>query len=72
MDRTNMMQTFEFTMTTKEIRKIGYNLGYGAVKGAISAYITFFAILGAARAVKNYIDKHSKITEPETEETTEE
>lgn len=59
---------YKLDISPKEIRQIGFNLGYGITKGCIMAYVTAFAIYGACKAIKDYAEKHSKIQEPETKE----
>lgn len=68
---------YELDFSSKELRKIGFDIGYGVTKGCITAYVAVSSLYYACKAIKHYIDKHSTIQEPqkdpeqETEEAAE-
>ena len=52
--------TFQFQSTTKELRRIGFNLGYGATTGVFSAIFMIHLGLGVVKALKRHADKKAE------------
>lgn len=65
-----VMHEYEFKATSKQIKKLGFDLGYGATMGVFSAMFIAHLYIGIAKAVKKHMDK--KAESKETEETAEE
>ena len=44
-------------MTSKEVRKLGKDLGYGVTMGVFSAVFTVNVVIGIMKAVRKHFDK---------------
>ena len=71
-----MQQKKTFKVTSKEIRKLGFDLGYGVTTGVFSAMFMVHLTLGMLKAIKRHTEKKldaenekNKSEKPKSEET---
>lgn len=53
---TRVLHAYKINATSKEVRKLAYDIGYGATTGVLSALFIVHLGLGFVKAVKHRMD----------------
>ena len=64
-------KTITIEMTAKQIKKLGYELGYSMTMGTFSAIFMVNLAIGIFKAIERHADKKVKAAEEVKEEATE-
>lgn len=73
--RVEIKRDYSIRLTSKQVRRLGFDLGYGITQGVFAAAFMTHVALGFVKAVRKHVEKKTGFevkVEPDTEETSEE